>query len=153
MERYGKLEYTVEAIKARLANAGEVCDGVTAARVEWLLETLAGGHLEAIEDQDHRSNDDDAHDGWVWFDRVFFAIPLATFSDYSGCSVERANARLLNDDSDIKEWMSMRRGSHGTEWHGFTESDIFQMDDETITQLDDIFGSLADYPCLDDEAI
>jgi hypothetical protein len=88
-----------------------------------------------------------------WYHRKFYAIPCATFSDHSGSLVERSNARSLEEDSEVSEYMSTRHGHYGTEWHGFWIEDLILLwlSEDGISELDDILGALANYPLLDEE--
>lgn len=89
----------------------------------------------------------DRHDGT----EHFYPVRYASFSDYSGCLVERANARALHDDDDLGEWIETVYGGHGTELHGFRHSNLMTMSGESFEALYEVLGALSDYPLLCEE--
>lgn len=82
--------------------------------------------------------------------RQLWSIPIATFSDYSGSQVERANAKVL---MKRYPWLSQRDGGHGTEWLGISPPDLFDVDPQSFEEFRNDVTSLDDYPCLDEEAL
>lgn len=75
------------------------------------------------------------------------------YSDYSGCSVERANFRAFTEQfkAGEGEWWFKAWGGHGTEAIALIPG--AELDDETAEELRETFAGLENYPCLDDEAL
>ena len=79
----------------------------------------------------------------------FYALSMCTFSDYSGCDVERSNARVLA--REFPEWEGVVYGGYGTEWHGFSRSDLLRMESDDFEGIMETIGAMSNYPVLDDE--
>ena len=75
-----------------------------------------------------------------------FELALTTFSDYSGGTVERSNARIL--ERELKE-----AGIPFTlkYWHGFGQSILIEISQLNNDYISEVIEALDNYPALDDE--
>lgn len=92
-------------------------------------------------------------------DATYFLVDLASWSDYSGSTVERSNYRvLLEDYPDVCVDVHGGYGTRAVLIPADMPAD-FRPDDDDETRADfwaDMIGRLAalsDYPCLDDEDV
>ncbi len=86
-----------------------------------------------------------------WRGDFRFDIPFASFSDYSGCMVERANSRAL---SERFSFVGIQYGGYGTEWtciHKEHVLDAIFSDD--FPEFQEALDSLHDYPVLDEDLL
>lgn len=81
-------------------------------------------------------------------------LPYASFSDYSGTMVERANAEAWREK--LGKLARVGHGGHGTEITGIydkddEDTDLGDLTHEHMTVIADTIAELEDYPVLDDE--
>jgi len=78
----------------------------------------------------------------------FIEVPYSTYSDYSGCTVERSNCRTFLDMFKEYDEISMWEiyGGYGTTGCLITV-ELYESNDE----IQDVINGLFDYPCIDDE--
>lgn len=84
---------------------------------------------------------------------LYFYVPYASGSDYSGSTVERANAKCIEDDFGKNEWVHPVYGGHGTYAVAISLTGLLNCDDDTFDELCSILEGLVDYSCIDDEAL
>ena len=113
---------------------------------DWLKYWLDDPN-EIIREHEYQWHDEK----WSWEMRKFYCIPYCSFGDYMGSDVERANARVLENDDDLKEFVTYHSEGYGGQLYGFEESDLLAMNEEQLNALDDILRSLLEYPLLDEE--
>ena len=89
-------------------------------------------------------------DNFEWEPYPSLWVPkFASWSDYSGSYVDRANGKaLIRDHGDLFE---EGHGGHGTVWVGIAEDKRLAMTDEQWEAIKDIIDGLENYPIIDDD--
>lgn len=79
---------------------------------------------------------------------IFLEVPFCTYSDYSGCTVERSNCRVFEEQ--FKEFIGTELwpiyGGYGTAGILITIN-LYENNEEVKEVIDGLF----DYPCIDEE--
>lgn len=93
-------------------------------------------------------SDDDLESG-----ELYFYVPCASGSDYSGCTVTAANYKCIEDAYGEHEWVHPVYGSHGTYAIAIGVTGLLGCDEDTFDEFCEILEGLADYPIIDEEAL
>lgn len=83
----------------------------------------------------------------------YFYVPHASGSDYSGSTVEKANAKCIEDSYEEQDWVHSVYGGHSTYAVAIGVTGLLGCDKDTFDELCETLEGLADYPCIDDEAV
>lgn len=86
-------------------------------------------------------------------EELYFYVPYASGSDYSGSTVEKANAKCIEDAYEEHEWVHSVYGGHNTYAVAIGVTGLLTCDEDTFDELCETLEGLADYPCIDDEAL
>lgn len=105
--------------------------------------------------EDDRRADDLTSYGSSWNRTAsgrYFVPEYLSFSDYSGCMVERANVNVFSETFEAGEaaWWFRAYGGHGTE---AIVVDSHSIPEDVLTEVTEFLGGLADYPSADDELV
>jgi len=84
---------------------------------------------------------------------LYFYVPFASGSDYSGSVVEKANAKCIEDDFGENEWVHPVYGGYNTYAVAIGLTGLLTCDDDTFDELCEVLEGLVDNPCIDDEAL
>ncbi len=88
---------------------------------------------------------------YYWRDSHHYEIPFASFSDYSGCMVERANSRALEERFSF---VTLSGGSHGSVETVIEKDNLLDaVFSDDFPEFKEAVDSLHEYPCLDDELL
>lgn len=101
----------------------------------------AESYIKALSDDCEESNE------------VYFYVPFASGSDYSGSTVEKANAKWFEDTFGANEWVHSVYGGHGTFAVAVGLTGLLGCDDDTFDAICEALEGLDNYPCFDDEAL
>lgn len=82
---------------------------------------------------------------------LYFYVPYASGSDYSGSLVEKANAKCIEDTYGENEWVHPVYGGHGTYAVAIGVTGLLGCDGDTFDELCEALEGLDDYPLLDEE--
>ena len=85
-------------------------------------------------------------------ENLYFYVPFASGSDYSGSTVERSNY-LVFRESHTDEWVHDVYGGMGTYAVAVGVDGLLACDDDTFDMICEEIEKLADYPLLDEEAL
>lgn len=90
-----------------------------------------------------------------WNDKgeLYFYVPYASGSDYSGSTVEKANAKWFEDTFGDNEWVHPVYGGHGTYAVAVGLSGLLACDDDTFEEVCEALEGLDGYPVFDDDAL
>ena len=84
---------------------------------------------------------------------LYFYVPCASGSDYSGSTVESANAKCVEDEFGEHEWVHPVYGDHGTYAIAIGLTGLLTCDDDTFDELCEVIEGLADYPVIDEDKL
>lgn len=85
---------------------------------------------------------------------LYFYVPYASGSDYSGSTVEKANAGCIEESYGEHDWVHPVYGGHGTYAVAIGITGLLSdCDDDTFDELCETLEGLADYPLIDDDAL
>jgi len=83
---------------------------------------------------------------------IYFYVPYASGSDYSGSTVEKANAKVFEETYGSEEWVHSVYGGHSTYAVAVGLTGLLTCADDTFEAICEALEGLADYPLLDEEA-
>ena len=84
---------------------------------------------------------------------IYFYVPCASGSDYSGSTVERSNYKVFTETYGDKDFVFSAYGGHGTYAAVVGLTGLLGCDDDTFEEICNALEGLEDYPCIDDEAL
>lgn len=84
---------------------------------------------------------------------LYFYVPYASGGNYSGSTVESANAKCIEEEFGKNEWVHHVYGGYGTYAVAIGLTGLFTCDDDTFDELCEVIESLADYPVIDEEVL
>ncbi len=84
---------------------------------------------------------------------LYFYVPCATGSDYSGSTVEASNAKCIEEEFGKHSWVHSVSGGFNTYAVAIGLTGLLTCDDDTFEELCEVIEGLADYPVIDDEAL
>jgi len=80
-------------------------------------------------------------------------VPYASGSDYSGSTVEKANAKCIEDAYEEHEWVHPVYGGYDTFAVAIGVTGLLGCDDDTFDEFCETLEGLEDYPVIDEEAL
>lgn len=83
----------------------------------------------------------------------YFYVPVASGSDYSGSTVEKANAKWFEDTFGSNEWVHSVYGGYDTYAVAVGLTGLLGCDDETFDAVCEALEGLDNYPVFDDEVL
>jgi len=83
---------------------------------------------------------------------LYFYVPYASGSDYSGSTVEKANAKCIEDSYGEHDWVHPVYGGHGTYAVAIGVTGLLGCDEDTFDELCETLEGLDDYPLIDEDA-
>jgi len=101
----------------------------------------ARAYLDTLSDDEEETGD------------LYFYVPYASGSDYSGCTVTKANAKWFEDTFGENEWVHSVYGGHGTYAVAVGLTGLLGCDDDTFESICEALEGLDNYPVFDDEAV
>jgi len=85
---------------------------------------------------------------------LYFYVPYATGSDYSGSTVEASNAKCIKDEFGENDWVHPVYGGYNTYAVAIGLTGLLTCDDDdTFNELCEVIEGLEDYPVIDEEAL
>jgi hypothetical protein len=84
---------------------------------------------------------------------LYFYVPYASGSDYSGSTCEKANAKCIEDSYGENEWVHLVYGGYNTYAVAIGVTGLLGCDDDTFDELCETLEGLADYPVIDEDAL
>lgn len=84
---------------------------------------------------------------------LYFYVPCASGSDYSGSTVEKANAKCIEDAYEEHEWVHPVYGGYNTYAVAIGVTGLLACDDDTFDEFCETLEGLDDYPVIDEEAL
>jgi len=84
---------------------------------------------------------------------LYFYVPYASGSDYSGSTVEAANAKCIEDTFGENEWVHTVYGGHNTFAVAIGLTGLLTCDDDVFDELCEAIEGLGDYPVIDEDAL
>jgi hypothetical protein len=85
---------------------------------------------------------------------LYFYVPYASGSDYSGSTCEKANAKCVEESYGEHDWVHPVYGGHGTYAVAIGITGLLSdCDDDTFDEFCETLEDLADYPVIDEEAL
>ena len=100
----------------------------------------AGDYCNSLCDDDEETNE------------LYFYVPFATYSDYSGSTVEASNADCIESAYDEHDWVHPVYGGHGTHAVAIGVTGLLTCDEDLFDELCETFEGLANYPLIDEQA-
>lgn len=85
-------------------------------------------------------------------DELYFYVPYATGSDYSGSTVEVSNAQYMEDTYNEHDWVHPVYGGHGTYAVAIGVTGLLDCDKDTFDEVCELLESLVNYPLIDEQA-
>lgn len=85
-------------------------------------------------------------------EEIYFYVPCASGSDYSGSTVEKSNAKVFEETYGENEWVHSVYGGHNTYAVAVGLTGLLGCDEDTFDAICEALEGLADYPLLDEEA-
>jgi len=82
---------------------------------------------------------------------LYFYVPYASGSDYSGSTVEKANAKCIEDSYGEHDWVHPVYGGYGTYAVAIGVTGLLGCDEDTFDELCETLEGLDDYPLIDEE--
>lgn len=84
---------------------------------------------------------------------VYFYVPYASGSDYSGSLVERSNYNVFTETyGKDNEWVFSAHGGHNTYAAVVGLTGLLTCDEDTADEVLNVLEGLVDYPLIDEEA-
>lgn len=84
---------------------------------------------------------------------VYFYVPYASGSDYSGSLVEKSNYKVFTEEyGKDNEWVFSAHGGYSTYAAVVGLTGLLTCADDTADAILDVLAGLADYPLIDEEA-
>lgn len=84
---------------------------------------------------------------------LYFFLPYASGSDYSGSTVERSNYKVFLEDHGKQPFVWDCYGGFGTYAVVIGLTGLLQCEEDTFDMILEIIEGLGNYPCIDDEAL
>jgi hypothetical protein len=85
-------------------------------------------------------------------EEIYFYVPYASGSDYSGSTVEKSNAKVFEETYGSEEWVHSVYGGYSTYAVAVGLTGLLTCADDTFDAICEALEGLADYPLLDEEA-
>lgn len=79
-----------------------------------------------------------------------FEIPYCSFSDYSGCTVERSNYKDIKDNFEGLDGLYFFSGGHGTQALALDLRTVYL---DRVDEIHDIIAGLENYPVIDESTL
>jgi hypothetical protein len=83
---------------------------------------------------------------------IYFYVPYASGSNYSGSAVEKSNAKVFEETYGGNEWVHSVYGGYSTYAVAVGLTGLLTCDDDTFDAICEDLEGLADYPLLNEEA-
>lgn len=84
---------------------------------------------------------------------LYFYVPYASGSDYSGSTVEAANAKCIEDTYGDEEWVHPVYGGFSTFAVAIGLTGLLTCDEDTFDEFCEAIEGLEDYPVIDEEVL
>jgi hypothetical protein len=84
---------------------------------------------------------------------VYFYVPCASGSDYSGCTVTRSNYLVFQETYGSEDWVFSAHGGYSTYAAVVGLTGLLTCADDTADSILDALDGLENYPLLDEEAL
>lgn len=86
-------------------------------------------------------------------EELYFYVPCASGSDYSGSTVEAANAKCIEDTYEEQEWVHPVYGGYNTFAVAIGLTGLLTCDDDTFDEFCETLEGLENYPVIDEDAL
>ncbi len=84
-------------------------------------------------------------------EELYFYVPYASGSDYSGSIVEKANAKCIEDSYEEQDWVHPVCGDYNTYAVAIGVTGLLTCDEDTFDELCETLEGLANYPLIDED--
>ena len=87
------------------------------------------------------------------FKELYFFVPYTTSSDYSGSTIEKANAKYFENTYTEYDWIHLVFGYFNINTIAINVSALLNCDEDTFNELCTILEDLENYPLIDDKIL
>jgi hypothetical protein len=101
----------------------------------------AASYVSALSDDQFDSGD------------LYFYVPYASGSDYSGSTVEAANYKWFVEEHGNEDWTHEVYGGYGTYAFAIGLTGLLACDEDTFDEICEAIEGLEDYPLIDDQLL